>query len=153
MEPSARVSRQRHCRLSVSSLVATVRQVARLVFLLAIVSLFVSPVALLAQAGDGTIEGRVRNVGNDRYLNRARVVLEGTSRETFTNEFGEYRFTEVPAGEVRVRVNYTGLDAEVVTVTVAPGGTVQQNFDLTSKDRYGDDKTITLVDYGIVNRR
>ena len=76
MESTARVSRQRLCRLSVCSLIATVRQVARLVFLLAIVSLFVSPVALLAQAGDGTIEGRVRNVGNDRYLNRARVVLE-----------------------------------------------------------------------------
>jgi iron complex outermembrane receptor protein len=153
MESTARVSRQRLCRLSVSSLVATVRQVARLVFLLAIVSLFVSPVALLAQAGDGTIEGRVRNVGNDRYLNRARVVLEGTSRETFTNEFGEYRFTEVPAGEVRVRVNYTGLDAEVVTVTVAPGGTVQQNFDLTSKDRYGDDKTITLNEFVVQSNR
>ncbi|MFO1451040.1 MAG: TonB-dependent receptor [Opitutaceae bacterium] len=153
MDTTARASRQRPCRLSPLSIVSTAQFFARVVSLLVLTAMLVSPVALLAQAGGGTIEGRVRNVGNDRYLNRARVVIEGTTRETFTNEFGEYRFTDVPAGEVRVRVNYTGLDAEAVPVTVTAGGTVQQNFDLTSKDRYGDDKTITLSEFVVQSNR
>ena len=32
------------------------------------------PAVLFAQAGSGTIEGRVLNAGNNRYLNNARVI-------------------------------------------------------------------------------
>lgn len=45
--------------------------------LLGVALLWLSAVGLLAQAGaSGSISGRVRNVGNDRFLNNARVVLE-----------------------------------------------------------------------------
>jgi len=129
------------------------RLLARLCSLVLFVSVLLCPTLSLAQAGGGVIEGRVRNVGNDRYLNNARVVLEGTNKETFTNEFGEYRFTDVAPGSVRVRVNYTGLDPEVTTLSVTAGATVQHNFDLSSRDRYGDDKTILLSEFVVQSNR
>jgi hypothetical protein len=38
--------------------------------------------------GTGTIEGRVFNPGTGEYLERARVTLEGTALETFTDNLG-----------------------------------------------------------------
>ena len=46
--------------------------------------------SLAAQtAGSGTIEGRVLNATNGSYLGNARVVVEGTSLQTFTDAAGE----------------------------------------------------------------
>lgn len=110
-------------------------------------------VATLSAQGTGTVTGRVLNVGNNRYLNNARVVVEGTNIETLTNEYGEYRLDGVPAGEVSVRAQFTGLDTESATVTVAPGSSVQLDFNLTSRERYGEDKTITLDTFTVAASR
>jgi len=82
------------------------------------------PASTFAQASGGSIEGRVLNVGNSKYIVNARVMIEGTNRETFTDAFGQYRFDNVPAGEVRVKASYTGLDEDVATVTVVAGQAV-----------------------------
>lgn len=103
-----------------------------------------------AQNAGGEIAGRVSNVGTGRYLNNARVTIDGTTRETFTNEYGEYRFSDVPAGTVTVRVAYTGLDTKAEPVTVAAGQSATLNFDLTSADRYGQDEKIVQLDTFIV---
>ncbi len=84
----------------------------------------------LAQAATGTIEGRVLNTRNGEYLEKARVTVEGTRIETFTDATGQYRLDGVPAGAARVRAFHTGLVAQVRSVTVASGQSVQQNFDL-----------------------
>jgi hypothetical protein len=60
-------------------------------------------------AATGSIEGRVLNTTNGAYLNNARVTVEGTTLQAFTNEFGEYRLSDVPAGAATVR-----LDSRVV---------------------------------------
>lgn len=104
-------------------------------------------------AANGTIEGRVRNIGNDRYLNNVRVTLEGTNRETYTNQYGEYRFEDVAPGQASITATYTGLDPETVQVTVTAGGVSQHNFDLTSRARYGDDKTVTLNEFVVQSNR
>src|SRR5215510_575111 len=58
-------------------------------------------VAVHAQtAGSGSIHGRINNAGSNTFLNNARVRIVGTTRETFTNESGEFRFDNVPAGNV-----------------------------------------------------
>ncbi len=103
----------------------------------------------------GEISGRVLNVGTGRYLNNARVTVDGTTRETFTNEFGEYRFADLPAGTVTVRVVYTGLDPKSESVTVAAGQSTTLNFDLTSADRYGktDDKVVQLDTFVVQSNR
>jgi TonB-dependent receptor len=122
--------------------------------LLGVALLWLSAVGLLAQAGgSGSVAGRVRNIGNDRFLNNARVVIEGLGRETFTNEFGEYRFDDVPAGEQRVRAGYTGLDSEVTVVTVEAGQSARRDFNLTSRERYGDDKAVVLNEFVVQSNR
>lgn len=104
---------------------------------LALAGLLFAPFAQ-AQTATGTVEGRVFNAGTGKYLNNARVVIEGTSLETQTNEFGDYRINGVPAGTARVRAVFTGLDAKVETVTVTAGQTSTVGFNLTSAERYGE---------------
>lgn len=84
-----------------------------------------------AAAGEGIIEGRVLNVTNGAYLNNARVTVDGTSLQTFTNEYGEYRLVGVPAGSATVKVFYTGLGVQTQSVPVASGQTVQKDFQLS----------------------
>src|SRR5438270_535475 len=57
----------------------------------------------------GAIEGRVFNPGTGEFLEKARITIEGTSLETFTDSLGHYEFTGLPAGTARVKVFYTGL--------------------------------------------
>ena len=122
--------------------------------LLGVALLWLSAAGLFAQAaGSGSVAGRVRNVGNDRFLNNARVVIEGTGRETFTNEFGEYRFEDVPAGEQRIRAGYTGLDSEVAVVAVQAGQAARRDFNLTSRERYGEDKAVVLNEFVVQSNR
>jgi len=66
----------------------------------------------------GTIEGRVFNPANGEYIERAHVTADGTGLESFTDSSGQYRLTNVPAGPVRVKIFYTGLDGQTDTVTV-----------------------------------
>lgn len=125
---------------------------ARLLCTLALVTGLIVP-ALQAQSGTGSITGRVLNVGNSKYVGNAVVSVEGTSVTTLTNDYGEYRLNNVPAGEVKVRVVSAGLDAETLTVTVTAGQSVNQDFDLTSAERYGDDKTVKLDTFVVAANR
>lgn len=119
------------------------RTVGRLLCTLALAAGLALPAAQ-AQPATGTVTGRVLNVGNDKYVPNAVVSVEGTKLETLTNSFGEFHLNNVPAGEVKLKVVSGGLDTEVATVTVTAGGTVNRDFDLTSAERYGDDKTVQL---------
>jgi hypothetical protein len=83
--------------------------------------LTVSP-ASAQSAANGTIEGRVINTRNGEYLEKARLTIEGTQLETFTDSSGQYRFSGVPAGPVKVRVFFTGLDVQSEPVLVTAGG-------------------------------
>ncbi|MBL9200568.1 MAG: TonB-dependent receptor [Opitutaceae bacterium] len=95
--------------------------------LLALAGFLVS--TTLAAGADAILEGRVAHATLGTYLGNARVTL-GPDRVTFTDEFGHYRFTAVPAGEARVRASYTGLPAVEKAVTLAPGARAQQDFAL-----------------------
>jgi iron complex outermembrane receptor protein len=78
----------------------------------------------------GTIEGRVLNFRSGEYVNRARVTVDGTTFEVFTEAGGEFRLTQVPAGPAKVRIFYTGLGRLTETVMVTPGATVRRDFRL-----------------------
>ncbi len=79
-------------------------------------------------AATGGIEGRVQNAGNGEYLERARLQIEGTNLETFTDADGFYRFTRVTPGDVNVQVFFTGLAMQTARVSVKPGTAVQQDI-------------------------
>jgi iron complex outermembrane receptor protein len=83
-----------------------------------------------AQTATGTIVGRVSNPSTGAILERARLIIEGTTLETFTDVDGEYRFTQVPAGTVQLKAFFTGFPSATATVTVAAGQTVQRDFEL-----------------------
>lgn len=80
--------------------------------------------------GTGTIEGRVLNARNGTFLSKARVVVEGTNLAALTNDFGEYRLSEVPAGPARVSISYTGQQTRQDTVNVPANGSVTHNVEL-----------------------
>ena len=109
---------------------AVLRLVGRFAFAVPALLLF-APLAAQS-AGTGTIEGRVFDPARGEYLERARVTVEGTSQEAFTDETGQYRFTDVPAGLARVKVFFTGLAPQTSTVTVTAGATVQADVALAA---------------------
>ncbi|HEY1110590.1 MAG TPA: carboxypeptidase regulatory-like domain-containing protein, partial [Opitutaceae bacterium] len=96
-----------------------------------------SALSAFAQAGSGAVEGRVQNQVTGDYLNNARVSIKGTNQVVLTDESGTYRLTGVPAGPVTLRVLFSGLDEQELTVTVPAGQTAQQDVRLTSVSRYG----------------
>jgi iron complex outermembrane recepter protein len=112
---------------------------------------------IMAQgAGTGTVTGRVQNVTNGMYLNNARVTVEGTNKEVFTNEYGEFMLTDIPAGEVKLRVSFTGLDPQIVTVTVPAGQVAEQDVRIGSSTMQSgntDGDTIMLDQFVVSSQR
>ena len=98
----------------------------------ALAGLFLAGLAPAQSASTGTIEGRVLNVTTSQYINNARVTIDGTALETFTNQSGEFRLINVPPGTAKLKVLFSGLPAQAETITVAAGQTVLQNFFLTA---------------------
>src|SRR5688572_12490785 len=100
-------------------------------FLVVVVTPFLAAVPVNAQGvSTGTIEGRVSHPGNASYLENARVVIDGTRFETFTDATGAYRFVDVPAGAVKLRTFFTGFEEQTTTVTLGAGQTVQHDITL-----------------------
>lgn len=81
-----------------------------------------------AQAAMGGIEGRVQSAATGNYLSNARVRVAGTTREVFTNSFGEYRLPDLPAGPATLEVVFTGMAPQVVAITVPAGSAVQKDI-------------------------
>ncbi len=89
--------------------------------------------AARAQTPTGTIEGRVSNPATGGNLERARLTVEGTALEAFSDADGYFRLTNVPAGTAQVRTFYTGLPPRIDPVTVAAGQTVQHDISLAAQ--------------------
>ena len=93
-------------------------------------ALMLAGFAFAQTAPTGTVEGRVLNVTNGRYLEHVRVSVEGTQVETLTDAFGLYRLIDVPAGTARIKVAYSGLPSADAAVPVAAGRTATRDFNL-----------------------
>ncbi len=81
-----------------------------------------------AQPATGSLEGRISNPATGEYTELARVTVDGTALEAFTDSTGTYRLARVPAGAVRVRAFYTGAEFEPQAVTVASGAVARVDF-------------------------
>ena len=104
-----------------------------------------------AAAGVGTITGRVQNVVTGQYLNNVRVTVQGTELVAFTDQAGQYRLTNVPAGPVVLEVFYTGLDTQGVPLNVVAQQTIERNIDLSSVARYGQDAGVVKLDSFVIS--
>jgi TonB-dependent starch-binding outer membrane protein SusC len=69
----------------------------------------------------GSIRGRVTVEGSSRPLGAATVQVVGTALGAQTNDAGEYRINEVPAGPRTVRVIRLGFSPMTTQVTVVAG--------------------------------
>ncbi|MEN9635806.1 MAG: hypothetical protein RL077_4210 [Verrucomicrobiota bacterium] len=101
----------------------------------------------------GTIEGRVFNPRTGEYLEHARVTVEKTGLETFTDSSGQYRLSQVPAGAVTLKVFFTGLDMQSAIVAVSAGATVQRDISLAlgpSSGMAGKDGGVVKLDQFVV---
>ena len=96
-----------------------------------ITGLLFATLPLSAQStGTATLTGRVQNTAGGAALENARVTLAGSNREAFTDAFGEYRITQLPAGSITLQVFYTGLTPQTATVTATVGETLRRDFSL-----------------------
>jgi len=103
-----------------------------------------------ASAQTAAISGRVMNQTTGDYLKFAVVQVVGTDKSTTSEDGGFYTLTNLPAGEVKLSVAYTGLDTQEITVMVPASGSVKQDFNLKSAE-YGD--TITLGAFRVASSR
>ena len=92
-----------------------------LVALAAALQLLPSARAQSASTGAGSIQGRVLDAARGEYLSNARVTVEGTTLETFTDAGGYFVLGGVPAGPAKLRVFFTGLAPVTESVSVAAG--------------------------------
>ena len=79
--------------------------------------MFGCPIWAAESIATSTIAGGVAS-DTGVYLGNARVTL-GVVLETFTDAFGAYCLTGVPAGPVRLRVFYTGFPVQERAVAIA----------------------------------
>jgi outer membrane cobalamin receptor len=84
----------------------------------------------MAAQGTGSIRGRITAEKIDRPLNSAIVSVSGTQIGTASNERGEYRLNNVPAGPRKVRVQRLGFAPSTSDVTVVAGQTATLDFAL-----------------------
>jgi iron complex outermembrane receptor protein len=122
----------------------------RLLALALTTALLAAPGMLFGQnPRSGTIEGRVFNPATGSNLERARVTIEGSALETFSNETGFYRLAGVPAGPATLIAFFTGLGAQRTPVTVPAGGTAQQDIALPGPGpaTVGPSGPVTLTRY------
>jgi iron complex outermembrane receptor protein len=74
-----------------------------------------------APAAVGSLEGRVANAQSGEFLARARVVIEPSGQEAFTDSGGYFLLGRVPAGPITIQVFYTGLPLHASTRQIAAG--------------------------------
>jgi len=85
--------------------------------LTALIFAFLAALCLKAQTGGtGTIQGRVFNPVSNDYVRNAEVRLEGTQQVVFTENDGSFQFFNVPAGEARISVTFTGYNTLTETL-------------------------------------
>jgi iron complex outermembrane recepter protein len=107
-----------------------------------------------SSASTGTIRGRIFNPATDAYVRNAEIQVEGTNLVTYSADDGTYVLTNVPAGDVRLSVMYTGYESETVQLTVGAGRTAVRDFDLRGSLRPGArDQAIVMGEFVVSSER
>ena len=94
-----------------------------------ITSVCVASPALAQQRG--TISGTVSSEGN-QPLAGATVLVAGTALRGVTDQAGQYRIVNVPAGSHDVTASVLGYSPRTQRVTVAADGTANASFQLSA---------------------
>lgn len=109
------------------------------IFALAFIASLLICLPQVSIAGD--IVGVVNDPSLQRFVDKATVTIDGTSRRAVTDRWGRYSFRGVPAGEYTVRASAGGYEASTGTLNVPASGEVALNLTLTSV--YLDEVVVT----------
>ena len=93
----------------------------------------------------GSIEGRVLNSRSGTVAEGARVSVEGSDLVASSDADGVYRLNDVPAGDVRLRVFYTGFAPRFERVVVEPGRVLSRDITLVPTGAAGPAAVETVV--------
>lgn len=106
-------------------------------------------------AATGRIEGRVLNSANGEYVGNARLSVEATLLEAFTQSDGTYRLSNIPAGTVTVKAFFTGHPGLTRSVAVTAGQIVQLDLDLATGPRGpgADGGVVQLSEFVVSTKR
>ncbi|HTF64001.1 MAG TPA: TonB-dependent receptor plug domain-containing protein [Edaphobacter sp.] len=88
--------------------------------------LTMSPQLLKAQTQTGSIVGTVQDVGGS-ILVSAKITIEPTGRQAATNDQGEFRIADLPAGDYTLTASYIGFAAFKTPVKLQSGQTATVN--------------------------
>src|ERR1700674_4311269 len=94
--------------------------------LVALIAMVALGLPAFAQDHKGTITGTVKDSGNSA-LQGALVELLPLGRKVVTDNQGQFRITDVPAGEYTLSVSYVGLAVSNVPVVVQAGQEASAN--------------------------
>lgn len=103
-----------------------------------------------AELPTGTIAGRIFQSATGANLERARLTVDGTLLEAFTDADGRFMLSRVPIGPARLRVFYTGLAPTVQPVTIEAGRTALIEISLSSLARSADTGAPVKLDAFVV---
>ena len=106
-----------------------------------VVACFLLATIRAAAVPTGAIEGRVFHIATGANLERARLTVDGTLLETFTDADGRFILAHVPAGTAQLRVFYTGLAPAAQAVAIPAGRTTQIDIPLVSLTRAAESGT------------
>ncbi len=99
---------------------------SRVAFLVALACSLLLNSPLFAQSSKGAITGTVKDSGNSA-LQGALVELLPLGRKVVSDDHGQFRITDVPAGEYTLSVSYVGLAVSNTPVTVEGGKEINAN--------------------------
>ena len=103
-----------------------------------------------AELPTGTIAGRIFQSATGANLERARLTVDGTLLEAFTDADGRFMLSHVPSGPARLRVFYTGLAPTVQPVTIEAGRTALIEIPLSALARSADTGAPVKLDAFVV---
>jgi TonB-dependent receptor len=81
----------------------------------------------------GAITGTVGNAATGQNLEGAEVTLMPGGVSVLSSRDGRFLLPAIAPGTYTVTATYAGLDAKTLTVTVAPGGAVTADFNLSAR--------------------
>lgn len=100
-----------------------------------------------AESEKGTVIGRVFDLVTGESLRGAIVRVVGGSGQDYTAQDGRYQLT-TDAGQIELRIEYVGLDTEMVTVTVPADGSAVADVGLSTGAYRVDDVVVRAAASG-----
>jgi len=111
--------------------------------LAAVLGSFLLAAPLAAQAGTGTVSGRVVDSASQQPLVSVSVRVVGTTLGALTRNDGSYTIAGIRPGAQQIRATRIGFAAQLRPITVAAGQTTTANFVLSAQAAVLSDLIIT----------